>query len=414
MDLLRLVMARQPIGRLRDLPWLIQDREFINVRRRIHGQTRECDDYIRCCIRDGEIFPGAELIYSCNDRFRARAAFLRDEMLFRHFWEVSAEVEDGFWYTISSDHPGIQDAAIKLVKISYDTGIYSEKDVAEVIIAFEDLLEIQWSEQLREEILPLVKIAVSRQLPLRGPSWKVDFLLGFFGLETPTRIGIDASAYLIMGRLAWITQGKSTWDYNRKCEEAINSFRTSRGDARVVEALIGSGYLCPLLGKLKKGNSESAYITKISYMTWFAIKHANHSVLRWLQGNGLIFPAGSGRYVSFPHKDYIPGTVSRRMALRIREIRDNQLLLPLTTVDEYRILAGEIFTAADEQEERRVSCANPAPGSAVKQYFNLELDHCSVLYDFDFAQRYSADSYNLATVCYRQGKWRKMDLRLRK
>ena len=388
MDLLRVVLAQQPLTKLITLPRLLASPSFVAARKLVlHQSVNRAEDYVLTCVRGGELFQGAEQIVRLrNYLLRERAIFLRNWEIYRHFWSVDADSETGFWYAIASDIPQIQALAIQLLLVAANTG---SRDVYMVIMEveqFQDLLEVKWTEELRQALVPLINLVANQN----QPSFRALFLLGFLNFPFPQR-GIHSEPY-IAGKLTWVTGGNTILTQNNICDTILAEFPGPPGE--YVGPLIESGYLFPLFERMKRRISQEFKEKFVST----SVLHFNLETLRVCISKG--WTNIRGFYFSNAWQ------VSRRDVVKIRDILNDASIvrnLPQDWILGYRLMIGEIVPEPLSLHER-VIVGNPGPTTQMTS--NVWISNRSiVLYDPVFSLKQLKGEYKrtAAAICYRRG-----------
>ena len=110
MDLLRLVLAKQPLDRLLNLPVLADSKTFVRAFQQPFDREGWTNDFIGHATTRGELCRESMCLVSCGN-LRNRAVFLRDAKWYK-FFRNGGEEDLDFWYAIESGIPEIQSQAI--------------------------------------------------------------------------------------------------------------------------------------------------------------------------------------------------------------------------------------------------------------------------------------------------------------
>lgn len=169
MDLLRLVLARQPMARLVSLPRLLWSPRFEAVWRSLRGiHTHRGKSLIQLATLAGDISPDSQIFAAAEDILN-RTIFLRRPDMYGYFILIDQSKID-FWYALSSGIPEIQAHAILVAgQLGMDSRL-------RMMHTLGDSLSIPWTQSLRAEIGNLLpksgnypgigKIYGAAQLPL--------------------------------------------------------------------------------------------------------------------------------------------------------------------------------------------------------------------------------------------------------
>lgn len=272
MDLLRLVLSRQPIEKL--LPFrILNDPNFIYIRLSCNGlEWRDFvgrqkgglrESYVRFCGLNGEIC-------SLSTRYQEGYLVLRRAFFLREPAIVNRLVMEGsnmnIWYGIATDVPEIQARVL-------GNGKY------ETLGSYGDLAQIQWTPNLKRLILiivnrsmdPLLKdyrefetLKAKGRLPKEATHRVLDysFLAGYLGqiIRGNNDLGLYCFAGQIYGKLngSIASQQVIQFDY---------LYREITGKSLSVKTAAENSILSKLLARV-------GYIYCIKYNTWLLAEYA--------------------------------------------------------------------------------------------------------------------------------------------
>ena len=174
MDLLRLVLARQPMVKLVLLPRLLHSRKFLQERRRIYDLP-PTDDFRRQAVNHGDLFPDAGR-YSDNGMLLIRACFLQSSQIFLNFSPLNRGNLD-FWYAIGTGIPAIQNEAIRI--LSENTNYIGQLDI------LEDESSIPWTPELRSKLQDMLNYFMHEKK--MGSGIIPTGIFGMMDIELPAR-----------------------------------------------------------------------------------------------------------------------------------------------------------------------------------------------------------------------------------
>lgn len=164
MDLLSLVLAKQPLQRLLLLPRLLRQRRFLLLRSvAVNGRTLESDNvknYILTCTKSGELTTESEKMVS-PEQICYRAAFLHNEGVYKMYCG-STKTPD-VWMGLATGVPRIQ--AVALVNFIMNAQILSETDISFESGTERQLTRINWTSGLREAVRRyVIPVATSKMI----------------------------------------------------------------------------------------------------------------------------------------------------------------------------------------------------------------------------------------------------------
>lgn len=180
MDLLRLVLAKQPLDRLFDFPVLLRSGHFLRTRRLTVNVRKEKPDYIKQCTMEGELCRFSFAYTTCQN-LRNRAVFLRNAEAYRFFYNKTEEDQD-IWYAVESGIPEIQAQA--LASISGGNADY-------FLSKFNDLSAIPWTKQLKKIVEELLGEVRGEYDYLD----KMSYFLGYTGIKAPRGAKVDPKSF---------------------------------------------------------------------------------------------------------------------------------------------------------------------------------------------------------------------------
>lgn len=258
MDLLRLVLARQPVDSLIRFPFLLRSRKFLLTRITVLGNREvNTENYLDSTIADGEL-TSLSVVKVGRIPAQARAIFLRNPGSYRHFVETDP-IEIDLWLALGSGIPEIQATALSRFR-----GQFPDEYQWEVIAGYADLLDIPWTEQLRAAtgtLLGSLTVSPPQAEPTR---LKLTHLAGFLG------VAVDFSKirdYIYIGEYFTGTvlnrlQGKEVTEKDEDIEKIARQLYVSSADTvkiymatGIPKTAVSCGYLYPLIEIAKKNKS---------------------------------------------------------------------------------------------------------------------------------------------------------------
>lgn len=235
MDLLRLVLARQPVDSLFKMPQLLLSRRFLDIRGQVLGfpvppRLRDCE--IAYWISRGELSFVSDNEKESSYNLAMRAIFLYHTGYFLHFFSQHKEID--FWMAMASGIPEIQAAALVSVE-------GNERQLHQ----YNDLTAIPWTPALAKVVVQLSRRETKRSIHERMSTDKLtSYLKARFFPESiywqgPTNTGVMLA----------VTGGQSTVDEDRRInvpEVDLKELRTMTSQYDAIRAIY-AGYLYPVL-----------------------------------------------------------------------------------------------------------------------------------------------------------------------
>lgn len=314
MDLLRLVLSHQPLEILRSkLPRLLKSGNFILVRTRIINVSsplrRRCatvGEYVRLCTSQGELCR-LSILYADKRNLTARCIFLRDVENYLYF-SVATENSLDLWLAIGSGIPEIQAMAMAQ---------YWSIGATEKLCSLQLPWAVPWTPALRKRVL--------HWLENNGEEGSRKSLLLHYLKEDPTKYGTEEE---VCGFLYSRTQNKSIVERDPILAKYLKQFSNKWSVTRYTEFLVRTGYLYPVLErlKMKRSDSELYEIACIDLAT------------KWLRVPILEYFSYQMNWLYIGERSFY--TIDD--ALAAREILDNpdSIKLPETIYHFYCALAG--------------------------------------------------------------------------
>lgn len=195
MDLLRLVLARQPLQKLLTLPKLMGSRRFLLLRSSLLNRKLflqgSVDDYIKACTHDGELTEFS-IHYCSAEQHTYRAAFLLNAALHNRYYSFCTNVD--FWAALATGVPEIQAAVIADAMVTIEKSHYIQRDQITLYAGERRLRKVNWTPGLRKafshHVAPLLITLEMHDLAV----------LGYLGLDVGTiKIGTDDTFSYIWG-----------------------------------------------------------------------------------------------------------------------------------------------------------------------------------------------------------------------
>ena len=341
MDLLRLVLARQPLIKLAKMPALHGNIRFLRVRAGIVNVMKHLPTdrpYEEACALEGELVLIATKSIKpsnlCN-----RSIFLLSPSLLRYFARV-AKLD--FWYAISSGDK-------EIIRIAFD---YAELYPL-VLSDCNDLESIPWTESLRK-LFQSKSALIQRCIEAGG---NAVMLVGFLDLKHPK---FGWNNYYFLGYCKWrlLSKGGSTWDPDADIEKKLSArpsevyttdpFQIKLRKQIKYHDLVAAGYLHPILGMYNSGEDWIVLLR-------FAIGFADKKLMSYI----LLDLGVQAGHVGFQSS----AIITRTFVKKVEEILDDSTiveLLPENVVAAYKVIAGYKIAGIFD-ENVGASVGNPGP-----------------------------------------------------
>lgn len=353
MDLLRLVLARQPIAGLTRFRPLLRSRIFVPLRESVYNIAPNTgEDHIAESVVNGDLSPEAQnIVYSY--KILNRAIFLQNINLFTYFAMISTTKLD-FWYAIGSGIPEIQAFALMDKRLRL-TRIYNEDDEGKpnfsiVVRELDDLVDpasILWTPALQRQILALANYLITdlHASPLLFPK--------FAGMA-----GIWTSRHM-ENSVTWISAKLGYRPSFTQVPEVDEKMREWSGVIDVVEVLVRSRYFFPLIN----GNYDLLFMVTMA-LTWIDYDLLLH-IVTTSDTSEIQVPDGSMGYELVPRSKV---TDSRKC---LDDPRIFRLIPPIMNV-EYRAIAGDA-SGSTEATNVALAVGNPIfPAPVQARWYDIE------------------------------------------
>lgn len=374
MDLLRLVLARQPVSKLIALGRLIQSPRFqaswINAHDFSLREVAKGSGIPQSSTTFGELSPQSTL-YIPVKYLIYRSIFLRQWRAFHHLSNVESG-GDSFWYAIESGVPEIQAFALANAHVSLDRDIQKFMHVTRGMIGAEsefgpqedypnasprdfqrneflqglgDASRIPWTPRIREvltgfigQLTQLSQRLLGESLPRIEGTLRIPRTFGDY--EGPATI--DYKIEFIKSILK-----EPTFEKNEEADRVYNT--TPMYGPRTV--LIASGYYFHIVEWLRAGRYEAAAILEVAF-NLFA-----YDLIRYII-YGLKFEG-----VVTDKRSYAPPVGLDAVLCARRCLADLAILSHMDEllVTRYRVIAGDVLEDAEASLADRVSVYNPGP-----------------------------------------------------
>lgn len=387
MDLLRLILARQPIARLLSLPTLLRSPAFGRIRDGIYNLRGKGGQEVKSilsgdlCYETANTIPGR--LSTC------RAIFLRNQDAFLHYAREDDRGLD-FWYALGSGIPEIQAYALAWMSMKLKQDAREDYrmvgDITTILFGIEDPSTIPWNTTLYSQFKNLVQIA------MKGPYGRLGFLCGVAGID----LSLDSRSTLdyINRRDYLIQRVRTALDYREifTREATVYNFLYSH-DAVYISTMektnihlhVRMGYFHQIMEKIDDTNSPDLIIHVVNEaldticypllesLTWGNYTKGLEQLGRSVGGNTHI--------------------TSRKDAENARKCLDNPAIVKLMSqkmVNIYRVIAGDIFEDVVESPYRQVS-GNPGKNfNGIPSSASIE---SAVIYDPNWVISIENDQY---------------------
>ena len=338
MDLLRLVLARQNIGRLIHLPRLLHSRKFLQIRRTIYDLP-PTDDPTRQAVNRGDLFPDAGR-YSDNGMLLIRACFLQNAKIFLSFSKTNNGNLD-FWYAIGTGIPAIQDEAIRILQ--------EKTKYIEQLSLLQDESSIPWTPELRSKLRDMLLYLTGKKK--LGPTLIHTRIFGMLNMELPEafsipgrHVGSGCIMVYIHYRVRAILNYKSVYRPLPEVEAVLAGY-TPKLMGREMERsdYMRMGYLGSVVSEF--GDNVSDYRKIARRVCRTALRLVNYDFLR------LMVTLGYDIYV----RD-IEATIENRFSISQAQVANARMclsdpkirgMMSEATLLRYRIIAGEVLMAGE-------------------------------------------------------------------
>lgn len=260
MDLLRLVLSRQPIEVLRSrFERLLRSSEFILIRSGVINGTRRgfsWSEYLEFCTKQGELCH-ISVIWETKEALTSRCVFLRDVENYLYFATTSNNYID-VCYGLSSGIRKIQAMAMA----HYGTGH------CVAIGSLRVPWTIPWTPALRER----VKTYMKKNNELGGRS---SLLLGYLDDEWKSKTFEQVKGFLYSRtkNRSIVTRDPVAEDYLEKyCFMSVQKYlKGEKGSLNLTPVLIESGYLYPVIEMLEGAKPMIMDHHKVTAITFIRI-----------------------------------------------------------------------------------------------------------------------------------------------
>lgn len=391
MDLLRLVFARQTVDSIVRFPGLLRSRVFRKIRGAILGYTPG-NDIVQDTTSIGEISK-TSMSYTIPDVLLSRAIFLRDTA---SIVDLAGKADSlDFWLLLESDIPEAQAAALAAFVYLKQNQMGDHQMSGKVLENYNDLTSINWTPRLKFILSSLIGRGRGNELTgyLLLPSHPFS-LEEYVGLCKAVLGGKEIMEYNERLSLAYTTL---TRDYTQDAYVITGSV-----DVKKYKCILRSGYLYPLLEKLK---SPEYHVVKS------ALKYASRLALK------MIAESEEGRRLLLDMHLAFPGNLActKWYRKRVQAIVDDTSLLKYLPEDYtgwYRIVLGEV--ASDWSKFDGLNILGIAMEGGTENFDNLHKLRISSLqgitfYDPDGLLRASAGKTSVVDFlirdAYRRGKY---------
>ena len=342
MDLLRLVLARQPLAKLKQLPVLLRSTRFLQTRlvtvNKPNGIFLE-SHYDMECLSDGELFPEAASIGSpkhlCN-----RAVFLLNAETLKYF---SAQIDGlDFWYAISTGDR-------EIIEIAFE---WLDRDPRS-LETFNDLESIPWTDELRN-LFRMRSDLITGYFNVSVNAEKIATLMGFLELPLPVK---EPQWHYFVGYCKYrlLREGGSTLEKNHDIEakipesgHAVNPMQVQAQWNTKTTFFIRSGYLYPLI---TQENNDYRWADILNMAFLYASEKLIHYIIR---NRKVLRVRFWGYFYILIKRSYV-----ERVKIILNDARIKESLPP-EVVESYKIIAGYQISGI-ASEEARASVGNPDP-----------------------------------------------------
>lgn len=268
MDLLRLVLAKQPSRKVSQLTVLGRNRKFWQIAFP-DAKIGSRDELLVHYTLRGDPYEESPQ-WEALENLRARAIFLRDVDMYEQFGVSTDGDVPTFWYALESGIVEIQAPALVALE---DLLVISQEKAIDVLISYGDLTTIPWTPQLKGI---LIGYCNSTKFTLLYGShgrdyMKMFFLCGYLGVEIKQSEVSNVHFFRYSaGCLVAITNGEEISEQDLRCEAIMETLIPIYDPYRMNEVCIISGYLYPIA------------VTTITFSSFAiaALQHARYSVLK--------------------------------------------------------------------------------------------------------------------------------------
>ena len=390
MDLLRLVLARQPVAKLTTFQKLLQSRLFVQTRAQIYDLPP--GDPVKTSVLAGDLCPGAEEIVE-HGMLLIRACFLRSSALFLHYsWANRGSLD--FWYALGTGIPEIQNEAFRVMM---DSPAYAFQ-----LNSIEDEASIPWTSDLKVRFRGLLERLRKTKGILSEISSQVWGIaeIKLTAEQFQKLDSADAIDYLA----AWvrsILKYEITTEIVPEVELLLNTNKINITSYVYAKMCIKMGYLHHLMPYIIGLNLDE--VTKIVAAAFWAV---NYSVLLLVANSGAsVIVRNVNNDLATPYSVTVKQAEDARKCLQTPQIL--QMMGP-DLVEYYRIIAGEIFHS-DFESSYRMTAGNPGPTTTnVPDDRSISIQGI-VIYDpewiFNQKERDRSAASKAVRYAYARGKW---------
>ena len=361
MDLLRLVLARQPASRLAVLPRLFRSRQFVALRESVHDIKHKEDDPLLNSALAGDLSPEIHGPLSWKD-ILARSCFLCNWGMFQHFaLEVGLNMD--FWYAIGTGVPEIQDYAIEKMKITFtNVDPRHHRSFIDQLYRIEDEGTLPWTPELKTKIRDMVH-HIMRKVPNMLdliPGW----LYGVAEVDLKANMP-NFSSYrhsskqdYVISMVRSILDFKSANSVSKRVDKVLKKydFETKLNARSEFDLYMRMGYSILIFLALE---NLTIYTRQMAInVVRDALGEVDYQILLYLCNHGYASEVEPQDGLGVRHKWFI----TREKVENARKCLDDphirQLMGPdLLTI--YRTISGEVFSDSGSWNRYRIPVANP-------------------------------------------------------
>lgn len=383
MDLLRLVLARQPMAKLVFLPRLLESERFISIRMKtVNTKSRiEGEDYESQCAREGEIFPNA--MVSVDEPYLLyRSIFLLQPAAVKHFSKYPFGYKD-FWYALSTGVPEIWDTAFEW--LPWDISLLKD---------YNSLYELPWNDDLRSRFQSFFSGRDLERLDRQGK----ELIAPLIGLSGLSYSGEFLASY-IAGSVRRLLDGKVVLTRIPEVENLLNRIGTQEKFSSSISGMwkyyakvyAEAGYLYRIIKDLNETTDHDDWAVDV------ALQVANEELLVYLSEHA---------YSPRLSRSYTLGDnvkITRQFVERVRRILANERiqkekLFSQDMLLSYQIIAGDILNIR-VGESLRKKVGNPGP--VKREHFEYEPRSLQALVVYD--PRYMKRNATFRSEAFRRG-----------
>lgn len=323
MDLLRLVLARQPAAKLVQFQRLSRDPIFRRTRQRIFDiRSTKIKNLVEESTLAGDLSPESQL-YAVPSQLANRAIFLCNPGVYHIFADLESISMD-FWKAMESGIPEIQARAIVILRNMIPDWAFSS------LQKLNNSAMIPWTPALRQEIA--ISVTQLQQAAENDTPSEMFRILGLLGLPLPGGISshkIYAITLYYVEKIRYTLRWRPQFEYDSRLASDLADMRMY-GDIAV--ALLRSGYFYPLLIELRDN---------LEYIVREAVEIYSFEFLGYVVDNfDLSTLPKIGRDIT--HGSTL-GPITILTVERVRACLNDPKIVALLTdemLDEYMIIAG--------------------------------------------------------------------------